>query len=59
MASLRKLVNANSTKGLISDIYGSLIVSGQEGGVENKNRIKNGREMLGHCWIVNGSMHWH
>lgn len=40
MSSLRKLINAASTKGLISDIYGSLNVSAQEGMAENKNRIK-------------------
>lgn len=40
MFCLRKLVNASSTKGLISDLYGRLNATGQEGTVENKNRIK-------------------
>lgn len=38
--SLRKLVNASTSKGLVSDMYRSLNMMGQEGLVEHKNRIK-------------------
>lgn len=43
--SLRKLVNARTSKGLISDMYGCINKMEREGEVEPKNRIKWERDV--------------
>lgn len=45
MPLLRKLVNSKGSRGLISEIYRSIIKAGQEGEVEPKRRTKWGEEI--------------